>query len=85
MQQGLKAGKVPNQPICNMVEINIEKKKRPVWPWILLIVIVALIVWAFYDFVIDPDDRIDDDAPVTGLVVPAGNLDRADQAKALSV
>ena len=39
-----------------MVEINIEKKKKPVWPWILLLVIVALLIWAIYEFTIDRDN-----------------------------
>ena len=81
----LKTGEKLYQPICNMVEINIEKKKRPVWPWILLIVIVALLAWAIYDFVIDPDDRVDDNAPVTGLVIPTGNSDRNGQTQTLTV
>lgn len=33
-----------------MAEINIERKKKPVWPWILLLVIVALLGWAIYEF-----------------------------------
>ena len=36
-----------------MVEIKIEKKKRPVWPWILLLVILALIGWAIYEYMND--------------------------------
>ena len=33
-----------------MAEINIERKKKPVWPWLLLLVIVALLGWAIYEF-----------------------------------
>lgn len=39
-----------------MVEINIEKKKKPVWPWILLLIIVALLIWAIYEFTSDRND-----------------------------
>ncbi len=35
-----------------MAEINIEKKKKPVWPWILLVVILLLIGWAVYELVL---------------------------------
>lgn len=33
-----------------MAEINIERKKKPVWPWLLLLVIVALLGWVIYEF-----------------------------------
>ncbi|MBD1396464.1 hypothetical protein H9Q13_04750 [Pontibacter sp. JH31] len=33
-----------------MAEINIERKKKPVWPWLLLLVIVALLGWVVYEF-----------------------------------
>ncbi|MDO6391297.1 hypothetical protein Q4E40_14245 [Pontibacter sp. BT731] len=32
-----------------MAEIHIEKKKKPVWPWILLVVILLLLGWAVYE------------------------------------
>ena len=32
-----------------MAEIRIEKKKKPVWPWILLVVILLLLGWAVYE------------------------------------
>lgn len=36
-----------------MAEINIERKKKPVWPWILLLVLVALIGWVVYEYMSD--------------------------------
>jgi hypothetical protein len=33
-----------------MTEIKIERKKKPVWPWLLLLVIVALLGWVIYEF-----------------------------------
>ncbi len=33
-----------------MAEINIERKKRSGWGWILLLVLLALIGWAVYKF-----------------------------------
>ncbi|MBX0331851.1 hypothetical protein K3G39_01225 [Pontibacter sp. HSC-14F20] len=32
-----------------MAEIRIEKKKKPVWPWILLVLILLLLGWAVYE------------------------------------
>ncbi|MCP2044282.1 hypothetical protein [Pontibacter sp. HSC-36F09] len=32
-----------------MAEIHIEKKEKPVWPWILLVVILLLLGWAVYE------------------------------------
>lgn len=36
-----------------MAEINIERKKKPIWPWILLLVLVALIGWVVYEYMTD--------------------------------
>ncbi|WP_299700540.1 hypothetical protein [uncultured Pontibacter sp.] len=36
-----------------MTEIRIEKKKKPVWPWILLVVILLLLGWAIYELVVE--------------------------------
>ena len=35
-----------------MAEINIQKKKKPVWPWILLVLILLLLGWAVYEFLL---------------------------------
>ena len=45
-----------------MAEINIEKKSSPVWPWVLLILLViAGAIWYFYEkdkgVVIDENDN----------------------------
>lgn len=32
-----------------MADINVEKKKRPVWPWILAILIAAAVIWVIAD------------------------------------
>lgn len=48
-----------------MAEINIQKKKTPVWPWIVLALVVLLLV---FFFVLSPDrdyDDTDDEAVVT--------------------
>jgi hypothetical protein len=55
-----------------MVEINIEKKKKPMWPWILLLVIVALLVWAIYELTSDRDTADTAALPVPGMLLAAG-------------
>jgi len=58
-----------------MAEINIERKKTPVWRWLLVLLLLALIGWAIYEFVLKEEDRDDTIyAQPTGLVVPAPSL-----------
>lgn len=54
-----------------MAEINIERKKKSMWPWvILLLVIIGLIAWAIYELV-DEEERVEyEEVPATGMVVP---------------
>ncbi|WP_276496262.1 hypothetical protein [Pontibacter litorisediminis] len=55
-----------------MAEINIERKKKPMWPWILLLlVIIGLIAWALYELTNEPDEVEYEEAPATGMVIPA--------------
>ncbi|MCX2739040.1 hypothetical protein [Pontibacter anaerobius] len=55
-----------------MAEINIERKKKTMWPWvILLLVIIALIAWALYELTNEPDEVEYEEVPATGMVVPA--------------
>lgn len=35
-----------------MAEIHIEKKKKPVWPWVLLVLILLVLGWLIYVFVL---------------------------------
>ncbi|GAB3203384.1 hypothetical protein ABID22_000862 [Pontibacter aydingkolensis] len=53
-----------------MAEINIERKKKPVWPWLLLLVIIALLAWGIYE-VATENTSLDDDVAVD-YVIPAG-------------
>jgi type VI protein secretion system component VasF len=54
-----------------MAQINIERKKTPVWPWILALILLALIAWAIYEFVYDRDQTevYEEEIPATGMVV----------------
>lgn len=40
-----------------MADIDIEKKKRPVWPWIVAILLAAAVIW----WVADDDDEYGDE------------------------
>jgi hypothetical protein len=53
-----------------MAEIKIERKKKPVWPWLLLLLIIALIAWALYEFTNAPNESKAAEVPATGLVRP---------------
>lgn len=38
-----------------MADINIERKKKTRWPWILLLIIVLIVIaWLIYEFDIIP-------------------------------
>jgi len=55
-----------------MAEINIERKKTPVWRWLLVLLLLALIGWAIYKFVLKKETEDTDTiyAPPTGWVLP---------------
>ena len=55
-----------------MAEINIERKKKPIWPWLLLILLVGLLIWGLYEFTNEPDEVEVREVPATGMVIPAG-------------
>lgn len=56
-----------------MAEINIEKKSSPVWPWILLIIlIVAGIIWYFS---YNTNEGIDTNEPIEQIEEGVDNLE----------
>lgn len=54
-----------------MAEIKIEKKKRPVWPWLLLILLLALLVWAIYEVTQEPHEARLQQPPAGSAVATA--------------
>lgn len=57
-----------------MAEINIERKSKPMWPWIiLLLAIIALIGWALFELTEEPDEVEYQEAPATGMLMPEGH------------
>ncbi len=58
-----------------MAEINIQKKKKPIWPWILgIIVLAALLITAIYWFAEKPDNELEFDDQTEQLEQPNNNL-----------
>jgi hypothetical protein len=51
-----------------MAEINIERKKTPVWRWLLILILLALIAWAVYEFAYKRNDNEVEQVPATGMV-----------------
>jgi hypothetical protein len=41
-----------------MAEINIQKKKSPIWPWLILMVVVIIAAWLLIDNVIEKDNEV---------------------------
>lgn len=59
-----------------MAEINVEKKSSP-WPWIIGLIVLALVVWAAFEML---DDDVDDTAYIgndTEVIAPAGEYGNA--------
>ncbi|MGV3503259.1 MAG: hypothetical protein ACO1O1_06090 [Adhaeribacter sp.] len=54
-----------------MAEIRIERKRKPVWPWLLALLLLALIVWALYQFTNKPEQADEEQVPETSLVMPS--------------
>lgn len=52
-----------------MAEIRIERKRKPLWPWLLALLLLALIAWALYTFTNKPEEVDDEQVPETGLVI----------------
>jgi hypothetical protein len=54
-----------------MAQINIERKKNPVWPWVLGLILVALIAWAIYEFGYkrNQNEQYQQERPNTGMIM----------------
>lgn len=49
-----------------MAEIKIRKKK-PVWPWILLVIILAIVAFLYFYGSVDENDEIDETDDITWI------------------
>ena len=54
-----------------MAQINIERKKNPVWPWVLGLILLALIIWAIYEFGYkrNENEEFQEVNPNTGMIM----------------
>lgn len=54
-----------------MADIDVERKETSIWPWLIGLLVLALLIWALAELLSDDDDDvvIDEAAPV--LVEPA--------------
>ncbi len=52
-----------------MAEIRVEKKK-PVWPWLLLIVIIAVVAFLYFYGSTEDTDDMDDETIEEVTVIP---------------
>jgi len=41
-----------------VAEIRVERKRRPVWLWVVALVVVAILAWAAYDYFVADDSTI---------------------------
>ena len=63
-----------------MAEIHIERKKTNIWPWIIGLILAALLIWALYAVMDRKNDTTPDTASVSQLFdgqLPAAALLRA--------
>lgn len=51
-----------------MADINVERKGPSIWPWIIGLLVLALLIWALAELLGDDDDIVE--APVPAVVEP---------------
>lgn len=53
-----------------MADINVERKGPSIWPWIIGLLVLALLIWALAELLGDDDDDLVE-TPVPAMVEPA--------------
>ncbi|HEX2092786.1 MAG TPA: hypothetical protein VHG28_10305 [Longimicrobiaceae bacterium] len=57
-----------------MADINVERRQRSIWPWLLGLVVLALVVWLLtFVFGRGDDATIGSDAGTETVQTPAGS------------
>jgi hypothetical protein len=52
------AGVNPSQGDEVMADINVERKQRSIWPWIVGLLVLALLIWLLASMFNDDDDAV---------------------------
>ena len=52
-----------------MAEINVERKGPSVWPWIVGLLVVALLIWLLVEMFGNDDEPVVADEPTVGFLV----------------
>ncbi|MGH7504569.1 MAG: hypothetical protein ACRELX_02920 [Longimicrobiales bacterium] len=56
-----------------MAEIDLQQKRRPVWPWILGVVVVALAIWGIAEVVAPGEEELAETDPIE-VVAPGAEV-----------
>jgi hypothetical protein len=51
-----------------MADINVERKGASIWPWIIGLLVLALLIWLLFSLLDSDDDEIAFDEPVPAVV-----------------
>lgn len=54
-----------------MAELRVERKRPHIWRWIVLLLLVALLVWAIVELFGGEDSTVIEDNPVGAMSAPA--------------
>ena len=54
-----------------MAELRMERKRPNIWRWIVLLVLVALLVWALVELFGGTESEVIEETPVGALLTPA--------------
>lgn len=52
-----------------MADLNVERKQRSIWPWIIGLIVLALLVWLLASMFGDDDREVVTDDPAAEAVV----------------
>lgn len=63
-----------------MADIRVERKGRSVWPWIVGLVVLALLIWAVMEMVEGNQAEMVDEDPVATGAPAAGQAPERDGA-----
>lgn len=53
-----------------MAELRVERKRPNIWRWIVLLVLVALLVWALVELFGGSESEVIEETPVGALLPP---------------